>query len=153
MTEQATATVLHANQPLPAYQPEFTIGQVTGYATSDDGMQCVLRALTPEGITFMLIMPTVQVAAVIGGLNAAKQAAAAKTEIEPGATAVFMPQRYETIRTPAFDGVLLAFDRGAPSEQMIGLDTDAAIRLGQDLRKQGKAATRLILPERDFTTP
>jgi hypothetical protein len=146
MTDQTGATVLHAQQPLPPYQPEFAIEQITGYAVSEDGMQCVLRTLTAEAVTLMLIVPTVQVEMMIGALRSAKAAAAAKTIVEAGATAVFRPQTYETIRTPNFDGVLLAFDRGAPSEQVIGLETDAAIRLGNDLRKQGKSAQRLILP-------
>jgi hypothetical protein len=147
-------TVLHDQSKLALrpFAPEFTIRQPTGYAVTEDGMQCVLRTVTAEGHELLLIIPTVQIEATIGALRAAKLAAAAKTVVEEGKTAVFTPKRYETIRVENFDGVLLAFDRGEESEIVVGLDSDAAIRLGQDLRKQGKATMKLILPTRFGTS-
>jgi hypothetical protein len=139
------------NAPLPAYTPEFTIGQVTGYAVTEDGMTCVVRTLTPDGIELRLVLPTVQVEAMVGALRAAKTIAAGRANIEDGKTSVFTPGKYETITTENYDGVLLAFDRGLASELVVGLDPDAAYALGVDLRKQVKNNRKLILPRREIT--
>ena len=154
MTNEA-ATVLHNldNMPLPAFTPEFTIAQPTGYAATDDGQTCVLRTLTPEGIELRLAIPTIQIEAVIGALRAVKMMAAAKTESEAGPTAVFMPQRYETLTTPNYHGVLLAFDRGTPTEIMVGLDHDSARDMGRGMQKQARevgSRPQLILPSREI---
>jgi len=77
-------------------------------------------------------------------------AAAAKCSVDVGHTAVFMPKRYETIRTENFDGVLLAFDRGAESEMMIGLDHASAHDIGKDLRKQ--RGVGLLLPQNNLVS-
>jgi hypothetical protein len=148
MTQRSEHSVLHRQSAPQAFIPELEIKAVTGYATSDDGMTSVLRTVTPEGIELRLVIPTVLIEAVITALNAVKIVAAAKTTIAPGETSVFIPQRYETITTDAFDGVLVAFDRGAPSALMVGLSRDAAFDMGTALRKQAREVkTRLILPD------
>lgn len=146
-------SVLHLDQekPLAPYIPEYTIDQVTGYATTEDGQTCVLRTLTADGNEVRLLVQTVNIEVIIGALRAAKMAAAAKTQVtEAGKANVFMPQKYETITTDSFNGVLLAFDRGEASEIIIGLDADAAFNMGQNLRKQVRAQNKLILPERQI---
>jgi len=156
MTDHSSkVTVLHdrrkEDRPPAIEFTEHRVEQVTGYAASDDGHDCVLRTITDDGRELRLIIPTMQIEALVGAARAAKMTAAAKMNVtEPGASAVFMPKRYETIRIENFEGVLLAFDRGTESEQIIGIDNDAAIRLGQDLRKSGKAGHRLLLPNQDF---
>jgi hypothetical protein len=146
------ATVLHNldKLPAPAFTPEFSIAQITGYAATDDGQTCVLRTLTPEDIELRLVIPTLQIEAAVGALRAVKAMAAAKTNVEGGETAVFTPAKYETITTPNYNGVLLAFDRGLPSELVIGLDSEAAFNLGQNLRKQVRHHSKLILPDNDI---
>ena len=148
-------TVLHNldKLPPPAFTPEFTIAQPTGYAATDDGQTCVLRTLTPEGIELRLVIPTMQIEAVIGALRSVKMMAAAKTEGEAGPAAVFMPQRYETLTTPNYHGVLLAFDRGTQTEIMIGLDHESARDMGRGMQKQAREVgyrSRLILPSREI---
>jgi len=155
MTDHSSnVTVLHdrrtEDRPPVTEFAEHRFERITGYAATDDGLDCVVRAVTDDGRELRIIVPTVQVEALVGAARAAKMTAIAKMNVtDAGATSVFLPKRYETIRTDNFDGVLLAFDRGSESEQIIGLDNDAAIRLGQDLRKTGKAGHRLILPK-DF---
>jgi hypothetical protein len=140
-------SALHRDQGV-RFALEYNIKQATGYAVTEDGMMCVLRLETEQGNEVKLVIPTVQLEAVIGALRAAKIAAAAKTSIpDEGKANVFMPQRYETIRTAGFDGVLLAFDRGMQGEIIVGLDNDAAFNMGQDLRKQVRAANKLIVPD------
>jgi hypothetical protein len=157
MTDHSSnVTVLHdrrkEDRPPAIEFAEHRVEQVTGYAATDDGHDCVLRTITDDGRELRIVIPTTQVEALVGAARAAKMtAAAAKMNVtETGASAVFMPKRYETIRIDNFEGVLLAFDRGTESEQIIGIDNDAAIRLGQDLRKSGKAGHRLLLPNKDF---
>jgi hypothetical protein len=147
-------SVLHNQDklPAPAFTPEFTIGSVTGYAATDDGMTCCIRTLTPEGIELRLVLPTVLVEVMVGALRAVKTIAAGKTQIEEGQTSVFTPAKYETITTDNYNGVLLAFDRGLPSELVVGLDSEAAFNLGQHLRKQVRAQSKVILPGKDIIT-
>lgn len=148
------ATVLHNldNLPPPAFTPEFEIGSVTGYAATEDGMMCCIRTLTPEGIELRLVLPTVLVEVMVGALRAVKTIAAGKTQVEPGQTSVFTPAKYETITTDNYNGVLLAFDRGLPSELVVGLDSEAAFNLGQHLRKQVRTHNKLILPDKEILT-
>jgi hypothetical protein len=150
-------TILHNrdNLPPPAFTPEFTIAATTGYAATDDGMTCVLRTLTPEGIELRLVVPTVQIEAMIGALRAVKMVAAAKTNVEAGESAVFMPRKYETMITPNYHGVLLAFDRGTETETIIGMDHASARDMGRAMQKQARdVANRpgLILPPREIAT-
>jgi len=142
--------VIH-NEPQPQeFVPEYQVEAPTGFATSDDGMQTIIRFAMANGGHAMLIVPTVQVEALRGALRDAKRAAAAKCSVDVGHTAVFMPKRYETIRTENFDGVLLAFDRGAESEMMIGLDHASAHDIGKDLRKQ--RGVGLLLPQNNLVS-
>ena len=148
-------TVLHdvAKLPPPVFAPEFTVQQTTGYACTDDGQMSVVRFVTDTGMELRLIVPTLQIEAVVGALRAVKMMAASKMNVEGGATAVFTPGKYETITTPNYDGVLLAFDRGLATELIVGLDPEAAFSLGQHLRKQSKAASKLIIPDREIHQP
>lgn len=153
MSKDDKVTVLHNKQAPAKFVPEFEAAQVTGYAAMEDGMKVVLRLATADGHDLHLIVPTVQVEAMRGALSQAKMVAAAKTIVAEGETSVFRPQAWTVLSVNGFDGVLVQFDKGAPSEMTIGLDHASARSLGVGLQKTARevaARPRLIVPTNEL---
>jgi hypothetical protein len=141
----------------PRFIPEFTIHAPTGYAATENGEHCVLRTVTNEALELRLIIPTDQIDAVIMALQAAKQVAKAKQPLEAddGKMAMFVPETYHTVTTPHYSGVILIFNKDQESQQVIGLDREAARQLGKGLIAQAQevaGARKIITPNKDLIT-
>lgn len=142
---------LSAPSPQALGIAEVHIHQVTGYAA--DEHRVGVSGIDEGSNQVVVTWPADQAEVAIGALRKAQKVAETLGPAKPVAPAQVATYPESANVAPGlqqFDGVFLALDIGRPEQQLLGLQKEAAVKLGHALIKAAEAQQnsrkRLIIP-------